>query len=305
MTDVSVEGPTEETASPSEASGRPARPFSLSLSLSAVEPPLPSLSEPVPSPGEPAPSREEPSSDGSSPDGSSPDGFSPDGPGSSRKESEPFAAQPLLTVVEEGSSPVSPPGSLPVPSSSSAPSPYPSSADRPDGPLSAARAGDALGEPEPTPQPVPAVSATPPAPSHSPSPSAGAVVKGRIKVADEVVEKVAALAALEVAGVAELRDDAARAAEPARLRAGSAGAGRGPRGVSAHVQDRTAAVDVTIVTEYGHVVMDVANEVKTNVARTISRMLGMRVVEVNVNVDDVRLPGETGRTAPAGPAQGD
>ncbi|WP_344749973.1 hypothetical protein [Streptosporangium vulgare] len=33
---------------------------------------------------------------------------------------------------------------------------------------------------------------------------------------------------------------------------------------------------MTIVAEYGHVVMDVANEVKTNVARTISRMLGMR-----------------------------
>ncbi|MFC7643113.1 Asp23/Gls24 family envelope stress response protein [Streptosporangium lutulentum] len=69
--------------------------------------------------------------------------------------------------------------------------------------------------------------------------------------------------------------------------------------VSAHVQDRTVAVDVTIVAEYGHVVMEVANEVKTNVARTVSRMLGMRVVEVNVNVDDVRLPGEVVPTAPA------
>ncbi|MER5643765.1 Asp23/Gls24 family envelope stress response protein [Streptosporangium sp. NPDC002524] len=126
-----------------------------------------------------------------------------------------------------------------------------------------------------------------------------AVVKGRIKVADEVVEKVAALATLEVTGVAELGGDAARAVEPMRERAGVAR--RGPRGVDAHVQDRTAAVDVTIVAEYGHVVMDVANEVKTNVARTISRMLGMRVVEVNVDVEDVRMPGETGSKAPAEP----
>ncbi|WP_051864829.1 Asp23/Gls24 family envelope stress response protein [Streptosporangium roseum] len=131
-------------------------------------------------------------------------------------------------------------------------------------------------------------------------PVAAAVVKGRIKVADEVVEKVAALAALEVAGVADLGSGLTDAVESIRERAG-AGARRGPRGVSAHVQERTVAVDVAIVAEYGHVVMDVANEVKTNVARTVSRMLGMRVVEVNVNVDDVRLPGEDHPEAPAEP----
>ncbi|MEV4186346.1 Asp23/Gls24 family envelope stress response protein [Streptosporangium canum] len=131
-------------------------------------------------------------------------------------------------------------------------------------------------------------------------PVAAAVVKGRIKVADEVVEKVSALAALEVAGVADLGSGLTDAVESIRERAG-AGARRGPRGVSAHVQERTVAVDVAIVAEYGHVVMDVANEVKTNVARTVSRMLGMRVVEVNVNVDDVRLPGEDHPEAPAEP----
>ncbi|MDP9844793.1 Asp23/Gls24 family envelope stress response protein [Streptosporangium lutulentum] len=136
-----------------------------------------------------------------------------------------------------------------------------------------------------------------PAPSVA-EPLSSAVVKGRIKVADEVVEKVAALATLEVAGVADLGGDFARTLESVRERMG-VGSKRGNQGVSAHVQDRTVAVDVTIVAEYGHVVMEVANEVKTNVARTVSRMLGMRVVEVNVNVDDVRLPGEVVPTAPA------
>lgn len=129
-------------------------------------------------------------------------------------------------------------------------------------------------------------------------PVAAAVVKGRIKVADEVVEKVAALAALEVAGVVGLGTALPDAVEPVRGRAG-ARARRGTPGVSAHVQDRTVAVDVAIIAEYGHVVMDVANEVKTNVARTVSRMLGMRVVEVNVDVEDVRLPGEDVPEAPA------
>ncbi|WP_326638781.1 Asp23/Gls24 family envelope stress response protein [Streptosporangium sp. NBC_01755] len=119
---------------------------------------------------------------------------------------------------------------------------------------------------------------------------------------DRRLRRGADRATLEVTGVAELGGDAPRAVEPVRERAGT-GARRGPRGVSAHVQDRTAAVDVSIVAEYGHVVMDVANEVKTNVARTISRMLGMRVVEVNVDVEDVRMPGETRPEAPAEPAR--
>lgn len=130
-------------------------------------------------------------------------------------------------------------------------------------------------------------------------PSAAAVVKGRIRVADEVVEKVAALATLEVAGVVGLGEDPSGVLEAIGERVAPA-ARKSGRGVSAHVQDRTVAIDVSIVAEYGHVVMDVANEVKNNVARTVSRMLGMRVVEVNVGVEDVRLPGEP---VPGRPAQ--
>jgi uncharacterized alkaline shock family protein YloU len=132
--------------------------------------------------------------------------------------------------------------------------------------------------------------------SLAPDPLTAAVVKGRIKVADEVVEKVAALAALEVSGVADMGGDIERAFESVRDRIGI-GSRRGNQGTRAQIQDRQVAVEVTIVVEYGHVVMEVANEVKTNVARSVSRMLGLRVVEVNVTVDDVRLPGE-GRPAP-------
>ncbi|WP_182905945.1 Asp23/Gls24 family envelope stress response protein [Microbispora sp. H13382] len=126
------------------------------------------------------------------------------------------------------------------------------------------------------------------------------VLKGRIKVADEVVEKVAALAALEIPGVADLGGDLERAFENVRDLIG-VGAKRATQGVQAKIQDEQVSVDVTIVIVYGHVVMDVATEVKVNVARSVGRMLGMRVVEVNVTVDDVRLPGQ-GSPAEAAPA---
>jgi uncharacterized alkaline shock family protein YloU len=117
------------------------------------------------------------------------------------------------------------------------------------------------------------------------------VVKGRIKIEDEVAEKVAALAALEVDGVADLGGDVERALESVRGRIG-VGQRRGNQGVRAKVNDREVAIDVTIVVEYGRVAMEVATAVKANVARQANHMLGMRVTEVNVTVDDVSLPGQ-------------
>lgn len=116
-----------------------------------------------------------------------------------------------------------------------------------------------------------------------------AEVKGRIEVADEVVEKVAGLACMEVEGVADLGGDIERALESVRERIGI-GNKRGDQGIKSKINGREVSIDVTIMIEYGHVVMEVARNVKNNVAVQTSRMLGLKVVEVNVTVDDVRLP---------------
>ncbi|MDD9369381.1 MAG: Asp23/Gls24 family envelope stress response protein [Acidimicrobiales bacterium] len=112
-------------------------------------------------------------------------------------------------------------------------------------------------------------------------------VKGRIHIADEVVEKVAALAAMEVTGVADMGGDIERAVESVRERIGL-GNKRGDQGVKAEVKGHEVAISVTVMVEYGHVVLDVARQVQANVAEKTQRMLGLKVVEVNVNVDDVR-----------------
>jgi uncharacterized alkaline shock family protein YloU len=128
--------------------------------------------------------------------------------------------------------------------------------------------------------------AAPPAPSPSPPPRE---LKGRIHIADEVVEKVAGLAAMEVPGVADLGGDFARALESVRERIGI-GNKRGDQGVKAEVSGHQVAISVTIMVEFGHVVLEVARQVQANVARQTQRMLGLSVVEVNVTVDDVRTP---------------
>ena len=119
------------------------------------------------------------------------------------------------------------------------------------------------------------------------APAGAPEVKGRIHIADEVVEKVAGLATMEVEGVADLGGDFERAVESVRERIGL-GNKRGDQGVKAEVKGHEVAISVTIMVEFGHVVLDVARQVQANVARKTQRMLGLRVVEVNVTVDDVR-----------------
>ena len=118
-------------------------------------------------------------------------------------------------------------------------------------------------------------------------PAQGVEVKGRISIADEVVEKIAALAAMQVPGVADLGGDFARVLESVRERVGI-GAKRGDQGVKADVKGQEVSISVTVMVEFGHVVMEVARQVQANVAVQTNRMLGLRVIEVNVTVDDVR-----------------
>lgn len=115
-------------------------------------------------------------------------------------------------------------------------------------------------------------------------PPAGALVKGRITIEDEVIEKIATLAALEVTGVAQL----VGLGEPGEENL----PGAGGRGVRIHVHDNEVTLDLSVIMEYGSVIMDVAKVVKTNVARVVGLMLGMRIVAVNVAVEDVRMPTE-------------
>ena len=100
---------------------------------------------------------------------------------------------------------------------------------------------------------------------------------GETKIADEVIEKVAGIAARKVTGVHDLtgrRNGGAR------------------RGISAQLSGRRAKLSVTLIVEYGHAVYDVADQVRESLADTVERMLGVEVTEVDVVVEDIHLPGQ-------------
>ncbi|MFI1461214.1 Asp23/Gls24 family envelope stress response protein [Nocardia carnea] len=115
--------------------------------------------------------------------------------------------------------------------------------------------------------------------------------QGTTTIADIVVEKVAGLAAREVRGVHDLGGGTARALGALRERIPGASASSG-QGVSVEVGETQAAVDLQIVVEYGVAIAEVARLVRRNVITAIEQMTGLEVVEVNINVNDVFIPGD-------------
>ncbi len=112
---------------------------------------------------------------------------------------------------------------------------------------------------------------------------------GKTVIADGVVAKVAGIAAREVPGVYALGGGGARAFGAIR---DAINATDLTQGVKVEVGDTQAAADLTIVVEYPAPIQDVANNVRAAVAGAISRLVGLEVVEVNVEVNDVHLPGD-------------
>lgn len=116
--------------------------------------------------------------------------------------------------------------------------------------------------------------------------------RGRTSISDNVVQKIAGIAAREVSGVFNLGGGAERMVGAIRERIPGSGGMRAGQGVAVEVGERQAAVDLDLVAEYGVAIADLANAVRRNVIYSVERMTGLEVTEVNIAVDDVHLPGD-------------
>lgn len=114
--------------------------------------------------------------------------------------------------------------------------------------------------------------------------------KGETTIADGVVTKVAGIAAREVGGVHDLGGGVARAVGGVAHRVG-AGDQR-TQGVSVEVGQLEAAVDLTLVIEYGESIPAVAEAVRQNIIHRVEGTTGLAVTEVNIAVADLHFPGD-------------
>lgn len=123
------------------------------------------------------------------------------------------------------------------------------------------------------------------------SPSALQSNQGVTTIAQDVVQKIAGLAAREVAGVYALGGGAARTMGSLRERIPGASQAIG-QGVSVEVGEKQAAVDLDLVTDYGVPIADVARSVRRNVISSVEGMTGLQVTEVNISVNDIHFPAD-------------
>ena len=114
---------------------------------------------------------------------------------------------------------------------------------------------------------------------------------GKISVAQGVVQKIAGIACREISGVHSMGSSGQRAYGAIRERIPGSTGPNVAQGVGVEVGETQAAVDLDIVVEYGVSIAELGRSIQRNVKTSIERMTGLEVVEVNINVDDVHLPG--------------
>lgn len=117
--------------------------------------------------------------------------------------------------------------------------------------------------------------------------------QGHTQIADGVVAKIAGMAAREIGGVHAMGGGASRMVGAVRdAVSGGSSSGSVTQGVSVEVGERQAAIDISLVVEYGAAIQDLASGVRRNVAGAVERMTGLEVTEINIKVDDIHLPGD-------------
>jgi len=110
---------------------------------------------------------------------------------------------------------------------------------------------------------------------------------GTIKIADDVVKVVAGLAAMDIKGVAGMSGGFAGGIAELLGRKNLA------RGIKVEVGEKEAAIDLSVIIDYGVRIPDVAAQIQESVKSAVERMTGLVVVETNVNVQGVAFAAET------------
>lgn len=107
--------------------------------------------------------------------------------------------------------------------------------------------------------------------------------KGEIKIADEVVAIIAALAATEVEGVASM------AGNITNELIGKLGMKNLSKGVKVDVLEGIVTVSLALSLKYNYSIVEVSARVQEKVKNAIENMTGLEVADVNIKVAGVEM----------------
>ena len=114
--------------------------------------------------------------------------------------------------------------------------------------------------------------------------------RGNTTIADSVVSKISGIAAQEVDGIRMGSGASQTASNLLGSITGGGGSGSSTQGVSVEVGQEEAAIDLTLTAEYGKSIPQLAEAVRRNVSNRVESLVGLRVTEVNVTVQNIFFP---------------
>ena len=106
---------------------------------------------------------------------------------------------------------------------------------------------------------------------------------GEVKIADEVVAIIAALAATEVEGVASMAGNITNEV------IGKLGIKNLSKGVKVDVLEGVVRVSLGLNLKYNYNIMDVTGKVQEKVKNAVENMTGLEVADVNIKVAGVEM----------------
>ena len=112
---------------------------------------------------------------------------------------------------------------------------------------------------------------------------------GEVKIADEVVTIIAALAATEVEGVASMGGNITNEL------VSKLGMKNLSKGVKVTVLEGVVTVDLTLNIDFGKNILDVSRKVQDKVKTSIENMTGLEVADVNIRIAGVDMENEKGK----------